>query len=145
MVAKRIDHIVKRPGRIQGEPDVSIPVSGDLVTEPGIRANEPDVDFYSRKYPIEDMSQTLTADAEWSFLESSAEDQEAFRRTYRLLSPIVKAGHESGDIEPTNEPNPGQDVTQLIIDKARELGFCEVGFTRYDRRYTYKDKKRWVK
>ena len=145
MVAKQVDHIVKRPGRLHGDPDVSIPVSDDLVTKPGIPANEPDVDFYSRKYPIEDMSQTLTADAEWSFLEGSQEDQEAFRRTYRLLSPIVKAGHESGDIEPNNHPADGLDVTQLIVDMAKELGFCEVGFTRYDRRYTYKDKKRWVK
>lgn len=145
MVAKQVNHVVKRPGRRKGDDGVSIPIAGDLSTRPGIPANEPDVDFYSRKYPLEDMTLTLTADSEWSFLQGSVEDREAFRRVYRMLSPIVKAGQESGELEPENEPKAGQDVTQKIRDKARDLGFCEVGFTRYDRRYTYKGKKRWVK
>jgi hypothetical protein len=36
-------------------------------------------------------------------------------------------------------------VTQLIKDKAFELGFVEFGFTAYDHRYTYQSKKDWVK
>ena len=36
-------------------------------------------------------------------------------------------------------------IIEKIRVKARELGFGEVGFTRYDRRYTFKVKKGWVK
>ena len=36
-------------------------------------------------------------------------------------------------------------MTTDIREKARALGFGEVGFTRYDRRYTYQSKKSWVK
>ena len=41
------------------------------------------------------------------------------------------------DLEPTAEPS-GEDVTESIREKARELGYSEVGFARFDRRYIYK-------
>ncbi len=145
MVAKKVSHVVKRPGRRHGEMDVSFPVTEDLVSKPGATANQQDVDFYSRKYPLEDMVTTLTADNEWTYKESPEEDQEATKRIYRLLSPIVKAGQQSGELEPDAEPNAGEDVSELIRSKSREMGYSEVGFTRYDRRYTFKNKKRWVK
>ena len=50
----------------------------------------------------------------------------------------------TGEIEPTAPPV-GRDITEEIRTKARELGFGEVGFTRYDRHYTYASKKRWAK
>ena len=59
--------------------------------------------------------------------------------------PLVEAAAVSGDIEPTAEPVPRKDATEDIRSKARELGFGEVGFTRYDRKYTFVSKKHWVK
>ena len=57
----------------------------------------------------------------------------------------MDAAQASGDLEPTSTPEPGRDVTEEIRTKARELGFGEVGFTKFDRRYVYVSKKRWVK
>ena len=51
--SKKINHIVKRPGLRIGDPTYEIPVAEDLVTTPGSRENPTDVDFYSRKYPLE--------------------------------------------------------------------------------------------
>ena len=51
----------------------------------------------------------------------------------------------SGEVEPTVTPVPGEDLTDNIRRLAREMGFGEVGFTRYDRRYTFGGKKRWAK
>ena len=39
----------------------------------------------------------------------------------------------------------GENLTDDIRRAARELGFGEVGFTRFDRRYVYESKRRWVK
>ena len=43
------------------------------------------------------------------------------------------------------EPVDGKDVTEDIRLKAREMGFSEVGFTRFDMRYVFKSMKSWVK
>ncbi|MCH7787067.1 MAG: hypothetical protein IIC22_06115 [Chloroflexi bacterium] len=51
----------------------------------------------------------------------------------------------TGELEPTGTPDQGQDVTADIRLKARELGFGEVGFTKFDHRYAYASKKTWVK
>ena len=60
-------------------------------------------------------------------------------------APSFRRPHNTGDIEPTTEPVPGKDVSDLIRAKAREMGFGEVGFTRFDRRYVYRFKKAWTK
>ena len=39
----------------------------------------------------------------------------------------------------------GEDVTELIRAKARELGYLEVGMTAHDPRYIYQDRKSHVK
>ena len=43
-------------------------------------------------------------------------------------------------MEPTAEPT-GEDVTELIKDGARKLGYLEVGLTAYDPRYEFKHKR----
>ena len=53
---------------------------------------------------------------------------------------LVLAGRETAEIEPRAEPT-GEDVTELIKDKARQLGYNEVGFTAYDPRYEFKHKR----
>ena len=51
----------------------------------------------------------------------------------------------SGGLEPTGTPEPSKDMTEDIRRRAREMGFGEVGFTRFDRKYAYVSKKHWVK
>ena len=59
--------------------------------------------------------------------------------------PHLRAAGVSGDLEPTGTLELGKDVTEKLRHKARELGFGEVGFTRFDHRYAYASRKAWVK
>jgi ferredoxin len=144
MAAKKISHVVKRPGLGIGDPTYEIPVAEDLVTEPGIPQNPFDVDFYSRKYPLESQHITHTADRNWVWGVYHPEEVISHREHDTLVGPMVNAARETGDQEPTAEPAAGVDVTDLLKTKARELGFGEVGITRYDRRYAFQYKKKWV-
>ncbi len=141
---KRVSHVVKRPGRLHGRPNVDIPVAEDLVTEPGIPQREIDVSFYSRVDPIESQNVEKAADREWVWTVYTDEVREYREQHDRNNKPLVDAAAVTGDIEPTAPPA-GRDLTEEIRTRARELGFGEVGFTRYDRHYTYVSKKRWAK
>ena len=65
MPAKKISHTVTRPGKRSSDISIQIPVSEDLVTTPGAVQIPHDVDFYSRKYPLESQNVTHTADRAW--------------------------------------------------------------------------------
>jgi ferredoxin len=60
------------------------------------------------------------------------------------MEPIVEWIKGSGDLEPTGTPT-GEDVTEKIRQKARELGYGEVGFTQFDRHYVYQSRRRQLK
>ena len=141
---KRVSHVVKRPGRLHGRPDVDIPVAEDLVTVPGIPQRDIDVSFYSRVDPLESQNVEKAADREWVWTVYTDEVREYREQHDRNNKPLVDAAAVTGEIEPTAPPA-GRDLTQEIRTRARELGFGEVGFTRYDRHYTYVSKKRWAK
>ena len=144
-MAKSLSHTVKRPGRRHGEPDVEIPVAEDLATVPGIPQNPVDVAFYSREYPLETQSIDKSADRQWAWV-TQPDDLTEFREVIDArMEPMYEAALVSGDIEPTGTPVPGEDLTDDIRRMAREIGFGEVGFTRYDRHYTFAGKKRWAK
>ena len=49
----------------------------------------------------------------------------------KLNTNLIMATRQTADIEPTVEPT-GEDISQGIKDKARELGFLEVGITSAD-------------
>ena len=142
---KRVHHVVTRPGREAGDPDVEIPVAEDLVSQPGIPLREVDVSFYSREYPLESQSIEKEADREWAWTVYSPEMLEYRKQHEEASKPLIKAAAVSGDLEPTSTPDEGRDATEDIRRKAKELGFGEVGFTRYDRRYAYASKKEWAK
>jgi hypothetical protein len=145
MTTKKVKHVVKRPGRTHGDPDVAIPVPEDLATVPGIPKRENDVAFYSRTYPLESQNIEKAADREWVWTVYT-DDVFKYRKEHdERNEPLVNAAAVSGDIEPTGEREVGKDVTEDIRLKARELGFGEVGFTKYDRKYSYTSKKRWIK
>jgi ferredoxin len=142
---KSVHHVVTRPGRKHGDADVQIPVAEDLTTVPGIRMRDSDLSFYSRVYPIEGQNIEKAADRRWVWTVYN-EETANYRRYHDAVSePLIHAAAVSGDLEPTATPAPDKNVTEDIRLKARELGFGEVGFTKYDRRHTYISKRRWAK
>jgi Pyruvate/2-oxoacid:ferredoxin oxidoreductase delta subunit len=143
-MAKTVSHVVTRPGRMHGDADVEIPVADDLTTVPGIPLREADISFYSRVYPQETQNIDKAADRRWVWTVYSDETKMYRKRHDEINEPLVDAAAVSGDLEPTGTPT-GEDVTELIRLKARELGFGEAGFTKMDRRHVYTSKRRWVK
>jgi ferredoxin len=139
-------HEVVRSGKKFGDPDVRIPIPEELETVPGVPINNREVDWYSREQPLETMNITEGAARHW-YDNQTDEDEgrhEAAQKRRALIKPLEDAMHEMGDLEPTAEPT-GEDVAELVKTKARELGFVEVGITRYDPRYAFISKKREVK
>ena len=144
-MAKALSHTVKRSGRKDGDPDIEIPVAEDLATVPGIPQKPVDVAFYSREYPLENPILETAADTEWASMQLTGEIDEHRKAHEERMEPLIQAAVVSGELEPTGTPAPGEDLTEDIRRMAREMGFGEVGFTKYDRRYTYVSRKRWAK
>jgi len=143
MAKKNVSHYVTRPGKHVGDPPVTIPVAEDLVSVPGIPTRESDVAFFSREDPLENMAVAESASADWARSQRrsySAELREFYDEHDRHMEPIVEWVRRSGELKPTGTPT-GEDVTQAIRQKARELGYGEVGFTRNDRHYVYQSRK----
>lgn len=145
MVFKKISHIVTRPESREGSGPVSIPVAEELATTPGIPKREVDLSFYSRTQPLESQTIEKTADRVWTWSVFSDEVAEYLNHHINATKPLVDIAERSADLPPTGTPDPAGNITDEIRTKARELGFGEIGFTRYDRRYTFKVKKGWVK
>ena len=144
-MTKAISHVVKRSGRKPGDPEVEIPVAEDLATVPGIPSREDDVSFYNRVYPLESYNVDTNSVIEWQQSFFTPEFVAYRKRHNKALKPILDAAEASGELEPTGTPEPGRDVSEDIRTHAQEMGFGEVGFTRFDRRYVFSSKKRWVK
>ena len=142
---KSVKHVVTRPGRTPGEPPVEIPVAEDLATVPGIPLREDDVSFYSRVEPLESQNVEKAADREWIWTVYPDDVATYIKGHYERVKPLVEEASVSGDVEPDAVADPSRDITDEVRAKARELGFGEVGFTRFDRRYVYASKKPWVK
>ena len=145
MVFKKISHIVTRQESREGSGPVSIPVAEELATTPGIPKREVDLSFYSRTQPLESQTIEKTADRVWTWSVFSDEVAEYLNHHINATKPLVDIAERSADLPPTGTPDPAGNITDEIRTKARELGFGEIGFTRYDRRYTFKVKKGWVK
>ena len=147
-MTKPVHHVVTRPGRTPTDPDVEIPVAEDLVSVPGSPTIDADVSYYSREYPVESQTVEKSADRDWGWSVYIKEVYDYRKKHDEVSEPLIEAAAITGEIAPTSEIDPDQtndDVTESIRNKARELGFGEVGFTAYDRRYTYQSKKKWAK
>ncbi len=144
-MSKQVSHSVKRPGRVMGDPDVEIPVAEDLATVPGIPLRQVDVSFYSRIEPLESQNVEKGADRDWVWTVYEDDVAEYIKGHDERMKPFIDTALVSGDVEPAEARADGQDLTDDIRSAARELGFGEVGFTRFDRRYVYESKRRWVK
>ena len=142
----KIGHEVVHPGKGVNDPAVNIPIPEELETTEGIPLNQREVDWYAREYPLETQNITERASREWAntLRDQHAEMREIRKEHDRLNKPLIMAARLTGDQEPTSEAS-GEDVSELIKIKARELGFQEVGYTSFDLHYTYQSKKDWVK
>jgi epoxyqueuosine reductase QueG len=69
-----------------------------------------------------------------------AEMREIRKEHEKLNKSLILSCRLSADLEPTAAPT-GEDISEAIKTKARELGFVEVGITAFDRRYLYASKK----
>ena len=139
----KIGHQVVRPGKLYGDGPVTIPVPEELETVPGIPLNNREVDWYAREYPLESQSTSERASTDWLidiYKNEHVKAWELLLEHDKLDSNLVLAGRETAEMGPTSEPT-GEDVTELIKDRARKLGYIEVGFTAYDPRYEFKHKR----
>ena len=138
----KIGHEVSYPGKNLGDSPITLRVAEELETVPGIPMNQREVDWYSREYPLESMRIMEKPSEEWAnlFRDWEPEVREIRKAHVKLVAPLMKECLASGDLEPTGKPT-GEDLTQLIKDKARELGALEVGITAYDNRYTFQSRK----
>ena len=123
----KIGHELIRPRKLMGGEDVTIPVPEELETVPGIPTNQREVDWYAREYPLETMNITERASRDWAnkIRDGHAEMREIRKEHDKLNRNLVMAARLTGDVEPTAEPS-GEDVSELIKQKAKELGFTEV-------------------
>ena len=114
---------------------------------PGIPKRDAEISFYSREFPLESVAEEQSASAQWALEvreEATPETAELYREHQEAIKPVVEWLKTTGDLQPTADPT-GEDVTEAIRAKARELGYGEVGFTRFDRRYVYQSKRKYVR
>ena len=137
---KKVSHIVTRPGRQSGDDPVEIPVPEDFATVPGIPQNSKDVTYYAREYPLQRQQVEHAADTAWAHSVGTEEMQTYHHEHTAVMEQFYPAMNRSGDLDPTSTPT-GEDVTKRIKQKARELGYLEVGITAHDRRYVYEDRR----
>jgi Pyruvate/2-oxoacid:ferredoxin oxidoreductase delta subunit len=104
--------------------------------------NQREVDWYAREYPLETMNITERASRDWAntMRDQHAEMREIRKEHDKLNSSLIMATRQTAQMEPATAPT-GEDVTQKIKDKARELGYLEVGITTYDTRYEYHSRR----
>ena len=138
----KIGHEVVRPGVRLGDPTYTIPVPEELATVPGIPLDDRQVDWYAKEYPLECMNITERSSRDWAngLRDQHAEMREIRKEHEKLNRALIMSARATADIEPTAEPT-GEDLTEAIKEKARELGFIEVGITYFDHRYTFSSKK----
>ena len=138
----KIGHDVVRPGKRQGDSSVTISIPEELETTPGIPLNNREVDWYAKEYPLESINYTERASRDWAntLRDTHAEMREIRKEHEKLNRGLIMAGRETADMEPTAKPT-GEDVTDLIKNKAKELGYLEVGLTNYDHRYEFQSKR----
>ena len=142
---KNVHHVVVRPGRKEAESDLEIPVADDIASVPGTPLRERDVSFFSREYPLESQTIEKGADRVWIWSVYTKEASEFRKQHDSRVKPLVAEAKVSGDLSPTGQPDQQDDITEAIRKKAWGMGFGEVGFTKFDRRYVFASKKRWSK
>ncbi|MBS22055.1 MAG: hypothetical protein CL739_08205, partial [Chloroflexi bacterium] len=147
MAKRRIGKIISRPGLTYGDADIEIPIAEDLLKVEGIPQRDAEVSYYSREFPLESFALEHSASAEWAQSERSEHTpatQELYSDYQKKMAPWIEKIRHSGDKNPNPSVNAG-DLTEDIRDKAKQLGYGEIGFTKFDRRYVYQSRKEFVR
>ena len=147
-MARRVGYHVNRPGRRAEDEAVEIPIAADLKSVPGTPTRDNEITYYAREYPLESVAVEHSASSLWALdvrEDAAPETAELYRQHQSEIEPVVEWLKSTRDMAPTADPVPGKDVTEAVRAKARELGYGEVGFTKFDRRYIYKSKRPYVR
>ena len=147
MAKRRIGKIISRPGLTYGDADIEIPIAEDLLKVEGIPQRDAEVSYYSREFPLESFALEHSASAEWAQSERSEHTpatQELYSDYQKKMAPWIEKIKHSGDKNPNPSVDAG-DLTEDIRDKAKQLGYGEIGFTKFDRRYIYESRKKFVR
>ena len=143
MAKRRFGKAVTRKGRRPNDPDLEISIAADLLAVEGIPLKEDEVSYYGREHPLENFAVEQSASAIWAEKERAKHTPETdvlYKEYQDRLSPIIETLRRQSGVKPTKEKQTG-DLSRLIRDKARELGYGEVGFTRFDKRYIYSSRR----
>ena len=147
LAKRRIGKIIRRPGSGYGDSEIEIPIAEDLLKVEGIPQRDAEVSYYSREFPLESFALENSASADWARTERSEHTpatEELYSEYQKKMAPWIEKIKRSGD----KNPNPSgniDDLTEEIRDKARRLGYGEIGFSRFDRRYVYQSRKKFVR
>ena len=147
MAKRRIGKIITRPGLGYGDSDIEIPIAQDLLKVEGIPQRDAEVSYYSREFPLESFALEHSASAEWAQTERSEHTpatEELYSNYQKKMAPWIEKIKRSGDKTPKPPVDIGE-YTDDIRDKARQLGYGEIGFTKFDRRYVYQSRKEFVR
>ena len=147
MAKRRIGKIITRPGLGYGDSDIEIPIAQDLLKVEGVPQRDAEVSYYSREFPLESFALEHSASAEWARTERSEHTpatEELYSNYQKKMAPWIEKIKRSGDKTPKPPVDIG-DRTEDIRDKARQLGYGEIGFTKFDRRYVYQSRKEFVR
>ena len=143
MAKRRFGKTILRNGRRIEDPDVEISVAADLLAVEGIPLREDEVSYYGREYPLENFAVEQSASAIWAEkerIEHTPKTDALYKEFQDKLAPMIEKLRNQSKVKPTGDKVFG-DISTLIKDKARSLGYGEVGFTRFDKRYIYSSRR----
>ena len=147
MAKRKVGKIIRRASLKFGGPDIEIPIAADLLKVDGVPQRDTEVSYYSREFPLESFSITQSASAVWAQkerAEHTPETEQLYRDYQKKITPWINKIKRSGERVP-NVSSQTENATKVIRDKAKELGYSEIGFTKFDRRYIYQSRKSFVR
>ena len=147
MAKRKLGKEIQRNGRIHGEKGITIAVASDLLKVEGIPIRDAEVSYYSREFPIESFSVSESASSSWAETERESVSPETsllYKQYQTEILPWVGRISNVGRRVP-EVAGSASDVTESVREKARSLGYGEVGFTRFDRRYIYSNRRDQVR
>ena len=147
MAKRKLGKEIQRNGRIHGDKGITIAVASDLLKVEGIPIRDAEVSYYSREFPIESFSVSESASSSWAETERESVSPETsllYKQYQTEILPWVERINNIGRRVP-DVAGSAKDVTESVREKARTLGYGEVGFTRFDRRYIYSNRRDQVR
>ena len=147
MAKRKLGKVVVRKGRKPGDDDLRIPIAADLLKVEGIPIRDNEVSYYSREFPLESFSVLESASAVWADGERERHTPEIsnlYSEYQSKISPWIEKIVDVGNRKPDVTPD-FQNITRRVRQKVLSIGYDEVGFAKFDRRYIYQSRKSQVR